>query len=128
LFGFLLNAQESENKETGKICFLRSTGLRASTVSLKTFLDGTLYCKLNNNRYSVQEVPIGNYSCFIQLRGLKLLKNTEKLDIEVKSGKITYIQFYLEDEFLSFKFHSREISEDRAKEMLKNLKEDKKCL
>lgn len=128
LIGFLLNAQQSESKQMGKICFLRSTGLRASAVSVKTFLDGILYCKLNNNRYSIQEVPIGKYSCFIQLRGLKLLQNTEKLDIEVKSSKITYVQFYLEDEFLSFKFHSREISDDKAKDILNKTKEQTKCL
>ena len=127
-FSFSVRAQELKNKETGKICFLRSTGLRGAAVSLKTFIDGSLYCKLNNKKYSIHEVPIGKHDVFVQLKGLKLLKHTQKLEIQVVEGKITYVQFYLEDEFLSFKFHSREISEDKAKDILTKVKEETKCL
>ncbi len=127
-FSLSVNSQELKNKEIGKICFLRSTGLRGAAVSLKTFIDGSLYCKLNNKKYSIHEVPIGKHDIFVQLKGLKLLKNTQKLEIQVLEGKITYVQFFLEDEFLSYKFHSREISDVKAKDILNTITEDTKCL
>ena len=68
-----VNAQDKK-VETGKICFLRSTGMRGAAVSFKTFIDGNLYCKLNNKRYSVHEVPVGKHDIFVQFRGLKILK------------------------------------------------------
>jgi hypothetical protein len=123
-----VKSQEKDNTIMSKICFLRSTGIRAGAVSLKTFIDGNLTCKLSNNRYSIHEVQVGKHDVFFQLRGLKLLKETQKLEIQVEEGKITYVQFFLDDEFLSFKFYAKEISEENAKDSMTKLKEDAKCL
>jgi hypothetical protein len=128
LVGFLLNAQQSESKQMGKICFLRSTGLVGFYAHFKTYIDGNLVCKLDNKKYSIHEVCAGNHECYVIFGGSKFNEKAEKCKIKVESDKITYVQFFLENGSLSFRIYGEEITEDKAKEKIKKMKEETKCL
>ncbi len=129
-FSFItsIKAQDTLKVETGKICFLRSTGISGSAAAFKTYIDGELVCKLNNKKYSLHEVIIGNHECYVQFGGLKVNEKAEKCKILVEPGKITYVQFFLENGILSFRIYGVEITENKAKEKIKKMKEDTKCL
>ena len=62
-----LNAQQIDVSvnETGKICFIRSTGFQGSATAFKTFIDEQFVCKLNNKRYSIHEV-LGRQTCLLR--------------------------------------------------------------
>ena len=127
-FSLSVNAQETENKETGKIYFLRSTGLVGFYAPFKTYIDGDLVCKLDNKKYSIHEVSAGNHECYVIFGGLKLNEKAEKCKIKVESDKITYVQFFLENGSLNFRIYGEEITEEKAKEKIKKMKEDTMCL
>jgi hypothetical protein len=122
------SAQDKVNTKTGKIYFLRSTGLVGFAAPFKTYIDGELVCKLDNKKYSIHEVSSGNHECYVIFGGLKLNEKAEKCNVKVESDKITYVQFFLENGFLSFRIYGEEITEDTAKEKMKKMKEDTKCL
>lgn len=121
-------AQENEKIETGKICFLRSTGFSGSAAAFKTYIDGELVCRLNNKKFSLHEVKVGSHECYVQFGGLKINEKAEKCKIFVELGKITYVQFFLENDILSFRIYGEEIAENIAVQKMKKMKEDIKCL
>ena len=128
-FTSFMKAQNSVNTtETGKIYFLRSTGLVGSGSPFKTYIDGELVCKLDNKKYSIHEISSGVHECYVLFGGLKLNEKAEKCKIKVESGKITYVQFFLENGFLSFRIYGEEITENTAKQKIEKMKEITKCL
>lgn len=126
-FSISVNSQETENKETGKIYFLRSSGLVGFYAPFNTYIDDELVCDLHNKKYSIHEVSAGNHECNVTFDGLKIGEKAEKCLIRVESGKITYVQFFLKNGFFSFRIYGEEISEATAKEKMKKMKEDTKC-
>lgn len=126
-FSISMHAQETEKKEVGKICFLRSTGLSGSFSAFKTYIDGELVCELNNKKYSTHEVLVGKHECYVQYGGLKINEKAEKCKIEVQSDRITYVQFFLNNGLLSFRIYGEEITKDSAEKKMKKMKEEIKC-
>jgi len=51
---------------TGKVHFIRSTGFYGSAVAFRVFIDDQLVCKLNNNRYSIHEIPVGQHNILVE--------------------------------------------------------------
>ncbi|MDX1828359.1 MAG: hypothetical protein R3342_02315 [Lutibacter sp.] len=131
-FGININvtAQNADlnSENTGKICFIRSTGFMGSASAFKTFIDGKFVCKLNNKRYSIHEVPVGKHSCSVQFGGKKSKERAEKFEVEVKPGEITYVQIVFETGILINNIYCEEITKNTALNKMKKLKEDKKCL
>jgi hypothetical protein len=123
-----VKAQEKENNETAKVYFLRSTGIVGSAAAFKTFIDGELVCRLNNKRYSIHEVPVGKHECYVEFGGLKINEKTDKCDILVEVGKITYVEFFLKNGLISFRIYCQEITSDIAEKKIKKMKLDTKCL
>jgi hypothetical protein len=127
-FSFSVNAQETENKETGKICFLRSTGLTSSGYGFKMFIDDKFVCKLNNKKYSVHEVAVGKHNCFIKGGRKKPDGTAEKFEIQVDAGKITYVQLILKIRFLrGSDIYFELVPEDLTKKKIEKMTEDTKC-
>ncbi|GAA3756057.1 hypothetical protein [Flavobacterium ginsengiterrae] len=125
----LCKAQDSLNApKKSKVIFLRSTGLAGSGAFFKTFIDGELVCKLNNRKYSVHEVPVGNHECSVSFGGLKINEKAERNQINVEENKITYVEFFMKNEIISYRIYGKEITQDEAKKKLKKMKEDVKCL
>jgi len=129
IFSLSVNAQETKNKETGKICFLRSTGLNSSGYGFKMFIDDKLVCKLNNKKYSVHEVAVGKHNCFVKGEKKKSDESVEKFEVQVEAGKITYVQLIYEVGFFkSYLLYCEEVAEDLAKMKIEKMSEDTKCL
>lgn len=127
-FSFSVNAQEAENKETGKIYLLRSTGLELWDGSFKTFIDGKLVCKLHNKKYSIHEVLVGKHECSVQFSGTKSKEKAEKFEVNVEKGKTTYVQLVFETGFFINKIYCEEVTENTAKMKMEKMKEDTECL
>lgn len=127
---FNSRAQNSEKNEeqTGKICFIRSTGFAGSAAAFKTFIDEEFVCKLNNKKYSFHEVPVGIHSCSVQFGGKKSKEKAEKFEVEVKPGEITYVQLVFETGVLINNVYCEEVTENTAKSKMEKLNEDTKCL
>jgi hypothetical protein len=127
---FNLNAQEIEAKteETGKICFIRSTGFAGSASAFKTFIDEEFVCKLNNKRFSFHEASVGTHSCSVQFGGKKSKEKAEKFEVEVKAGEITYVQLVFETGAFVNNVYCEEVTKNTAENKMKDLQEDDKCL
>ena len=127
-FSFTINAQESEKKEIGKIYFLRSTGFQGSAAAFKTFIGGEFVCKLNNKKNSVHEVPVGKHECSVQFGGKTSKEKAEKFEVQVESGKITYVQLVFETGLFINNIYCEEVTENTATQKMKMMEEDTKCL
>ncbi|GGK19704.1 hypothetical protein GCM10007962_12220 [Yeosuana aromativorans] len=127
---FNLNAQQvdASASETGKICFIRSTGFQGSASAFKTFIDEQFVCKLNNKRFSYHEVTPGIHRCSVQFGGKKSKDKAEKFEVDVKPGKTTYVQLVFETGILINNVYCEEVTENTAVQKMSQLKEDDKCL
>tara|TARA_R110002124_G_scaffold281619_2_gene456115 strand:- start:1305 stop:1730 length:426 start_codon:yes stop_codon:yes gene_type:complete len=127
-FNAVMQAQDGQAKETGKIYFLRSTGFQGSAVAFKTFIDGEFVCKLNNKKYSIHEVPVGKHECSVQFGGKKSKEKAEKFEVQVEAGKITYVQLVFETGIFINNIYCEEVTENTATQKMKMMEEDTKCL
>ena len=127
---FNLFAQDSNTSEseTGTICFIRSTGFAGSATAFKTFIDKEFVCKLNNKKYSFHEVSAGKHLCSVQFGGRKSKEKAEKFEVDVKPGKVTYVQLVFETGAFVNNVYCEEVTENTANNKMKKLKEDIKCL
>ena len=124
-----VSAQYKENLQTGKIYFLRSTGLPASGNGFKMFIDDKFVCKLNNKKYSVHEVAVGKHNCFVKAEKKESGESAEKFEVQVEAGKITYVQLIYEVGFFkSYRLYCEEVAEDLAKKKIEKMSEDTECL
>ena len=121
-------AQEVKKEEMGKIYFLRSTGFAGSAAAFKTFIDNEFVCKLNNKKFSIHEVKVGKHTCSVQFGGKKSKESSEKFEVLVESGKITYVQLVFETGLLVNNVYCEEVTENTAKQKMINMQEDEKCL
>lgn len=127
-FNAVMQAQDVQVNETGKIYFLRSTGFQGSAAAFKTFIDGEFVCKLNNKKYSIHEVPVGKHECSVQFGGKKSKENAEKFEVLVEAGKITYVQLVFETGIFINNIYCEEVTENTATQKMKMMEEDTKCL
>jgi len=126
---FLMKAQKSEKVDTGKIYFLRSTGVAGSGYAFKMFIDGKLVCKLNNKKYSKHEVAIGKHICFVKGQKTNSDERNENFEVNVEKGKTTYVQLiYQVGIFKGYRLYFEEISEDIARKRIEEMEEDKTYL
>jgi hypothetical protein len=133
LFSVNLSSQEetvdnNQAEGSGTICFIRSTGFVGSAAAFKVFIDENFVCKLNNKRYSNHEISEGKHTVSVQFGGKKSKERAEKFEIEVKSGEITYVQVVFENKAFINNVYCEEVTSNTAKQKMKKLKEDKKCL
>ena len=127
-FNAVMQAQDGQAKETGKIYFLRSTGFQGSAVAFKTFIDGEFVCKLNNKKYSIHEVPVGKHECSVQFGGKKSKEKAEKFEVLVEAGKVTYVKLVFETGAFINNIYCEEVTENTAIQNMKMMEEDIKCL
>ena len=124
-----VSAQNKENLQTGKIYFLRPTGLPGSGYGFKMFIDDKFVCKLNNKKYSVHEVAVGKHNCFVKAEKKESGESAEKFEVQVEAGKITYVQLIYEVGFFkSYRLYCEEVAEDLAKKKIEKMSEDTECL
>lgn len=126
-FASLTSAQETHNVATGKIYFLRSTGFSGSGSAFKMFLDDKFVCKLNNNKYSIQEVAVGKHICFVKGGSVKSKEGAERFEVQVEAGKITYVQLIYEIGVLKYYLYFEEVPEEIAVKNIEKMSEDTQC-
>jgi hypothetical protein len=117
----------SQNKKA-TVYFIRETGLPGATFSFKAFIDSTMVCRLNNNRFSVHEVSAGVHSFHAQTLGKKAADYPERITMELEEGKTYYVRMVYVDKLLIDKLYVEEITANTAQMKLKKCKEDSNCL
>ncbi|MFZ9877174.1 MAG: DUF2846 domain-containing protein [Chitinophagaceae bacterium] len=118
----------SAQSKTGKVYFIRSTGLAGSAGPFTAFIDDGLVCKLNNKRYSIHEVSAGEHNFSVQFTGKKSKDKAERITIDVEAGKTYYIQLIFQAGMIKNNVYCQEVTASSAKTVLKDCEEDKKCL
>ena len=126
-FASLASAQDTTKVASGKIYFLRSTGISGSGSAFKMFIDDKFVCKLNNKNYSVHEVAVGKHNCFVKGGRKKPGEGAEKFVVQVEAGKITYVKLIYEIGVFEYYLYFKEVIEEIALKEIEKMSEDTKC-
>ena len=123
----LLFSQDSDAffNPYGKVYLMRSTGFEGSGLAYRTFIDGQIVCKLNNNKYSIHEVTAGEHYLSVQFYGKNSNKGAKKLLITVESGETYYFEV-LHGNMDQYPY-LEQLIENTAFIRMRRLKEDTKC-
>lgn len=129
LSSIVLSAEAQSNTadtttQTAKVYFMRSTGFNGSAQGFTVFIDDNVVCKLNNKKYSVHEVAPGTHRFSVQFAGKNAKDKAERIEITTEAGKTYYIQLIFQTGLLKNNLYCQEVTENSAKTMLGNLKED----
>lgn len=124
---FTDNENKKSEAETGKVYFIRGKGHNGSATSFKAFMDDSLVCKLNNKSYSIHIVKAGEHKFTVQFAGTVAKERAEAIKINVEAGKTYYIQMIIQPGFAVNNLYCQEVTENSAKTVLLNLKEDTNC-
>ena len=112
---------------TGKVYCMRSTGFQGFATAFTFFIDDSIVCKLNNERYSIHEVTPGIHKFSSQFGGKKSKEKAERIEIDVEAGKTYYIELIFQPGVLINNLYCQEVTENSAKGILAHLKQDTKC-
>ncbi len=111
----------------GKVYFMRKTGFEGSGAGFTVFVDSNFVCKLNEARYTFQQVSVGTHSFSVQFGGKKSKTEAEKITIDIEEGKTYYVQILYQTGFFMNNILCQEVTAGSAKTMFSKLKEDKGC-
>lgn len=115
-----------EKKAT--VYIIRETGMPGAALSFKAFIDSTMVCRLNNNRFSVHQVSAGVHSFHAQTIGKKAANYPERIMMELEEGKSYYLRMVYVDKFLVDKLYVEEITANTAQLKMKKCREDNSCV
>ncbi len=119
--------QEVDEDTPGKIMFIRTTGYMGSASAIRVFIDEEFVCKLNNNKYSLHEVPAGTHLCSAQFGGKTSKEKAEKFDVEVRPGETVYMTLVLETGVMVNTVYAEEVTPRTADWKMAKLEQDLKC-
>jgi hypothetical protein len=117
-------SQTDSTTKSATVYFMRSTGFSGSAQGFTVFIDDNVVCKLNNKRYSVHSVAPGNHRFSVQFAGKNAKDKAERIEITTEAGKTYYIQLIFQTGLLKNNLYCQEVTENSAKTILGNLKED----
>jgi len=82
--------------QTAKIIFIRNTGYNWGG-AFRVFIDDKAVCKIQNKRFSIHQVPVGQHTVSAQITSTSPNKKTkeEALTITVEDGKEYYVTLVL---------------------------------
>lgn len=110
-----------------KLYIFRATGYSGSAVGYSAFVDDTLVCKLNNNRYSTHDIKPGKREVSVQYYGKESKDKAESIVINVEVGKTYYVQITQQAKGLTQRIFPQEITESSIKRLLEKCKMDADC-
>jgi hypothetical protein len=117
----------SQESNTANVYVFRATGTDAIVSNFRMFVDGTLVCKLKNNKYSVHQVQPGKHEFSVQINGSDSKKASKKFEMEIEAGKTYYLEVKLEGDIIgSTSFE--EVTENTYKKYLQKIKPQTDCL
>jgi hypothetical protein len=119
--------KNSNEDKYGKVYFIRSTGFQGSAVAFTAFIDKQLVCKLNNKKFSIHKVKVGEHTFSVQFAGKNAKEKAEIIKINIEEGKTYYIQMVLQSGLLVNNLYCQEVTENSSKTVLSNCVEDTKC-
>lgn len=119
--------KNSNEDKYGKVYFIRSTGFQGSAVAFTAFIDKQLVCKLNNKKFSIHNVKVGEHTFSVQFAGKNAKEKAEIIKINIEEGKTYYIQMVLQSGLLVNNLYCQEVTENSSKTVLSNCVEDTKC-
>ena len=124
-----LSAQKTAAKDstTGKVYFLRATGMSTSMKRFFAFIDDELVCKLDEKTYSIHALKPGKHVFSVQFGGKKSKQKNKQIDITIEAGKSYYIQLAVQQDLWAANINCQEITENSAKKMMSDLRLEKNC-
>lgn len=126
-YSFSLYAQDTSSVDKATIFFMRSTGFNGSAAAFTAFIDDSLFCRLNNKRYSIHTIEPGKHKFTVQFAGKKSKDKAEPVYINTEAGKTYYIQMIFQGGAFVNNLYCQEVTENSAKAILPSLKIDMKC-
>ncbi|MEO7922645.1 MAG: DUF2846 domain-containing protein [Chitinophagaceae bacterium] len=124
---FAQNSTKDSTAKTGKVYFLRATGMSTSMKRFFAFIDDELVCKLDEKTYSIHALKPGKHVFSVQFGGKKSKQKNKQIDITIEAGKLYYIQMAVQQDIWTANINCQEITENSAKKMMTDLREEKKC-
>jgi hypothetical protein len=120
---------QTDTGSTAKVYLLRHTGIVGGPVVDYVYMDDKLMCKLNENRFSVHDVPAGKHEFAAVIGGRKLSKQHERITVNFEKGKTYYIQLRIEVDVFANKLWVEETTESNAKTLMdkEKMKADENC-
>lgn len=124
----VLSALQLNAQDKSKIVFLRKTGEVGAAGEYSEFIDGKLYCKLDNKSYNKFEIDAGTHE--VTWQGGNELKKAGKeiaITMDFKPCETYYFLMNIVKNGLSYEFYIFEITERSAVKLMAELKEDTNC-
>ncbi len=121
-------AQTPVNSNKAKLVFIRTTGYQGFAFPFPAFIDDNLVCRLNNKKFSVHEVAVGEHTVSVQFGGEKSKRKAERVKIAMEAGKTYYVQMVFQSGAFVNNLYCQEVTENSAKPIMADLKEDANCL
>jgi hypothetical protein len=122
----LMTSTSKIEENQGEIVFIRSTGAPGAAVAIRTFIDNKFSSKINNKRFTKHSVAAGKHKFAVQYYGKKRKAKQQETEITVAAGQKKYVMLFMRAGFFVNRIHAVEITEDSAKALYPDLKEDEK--
>jgi len=106
---------------------LRSTGHKASEYSFSTFVNDSLFCKLNNKKFSAHHLRPGLKAIHAQYAGSDPKVKFERISILMEPGQVYYVNLQIQQRFGGCNLFCTEITPSEARMLFKELKADTRC-
>ncbi len=122
-------AENDPESPYGLVYFLRGKNHAWSYLAFSALVDEDRVCKLNNRRYSMHEVAVGEHNFRVQVGGKKGKKKAEITTINVEAGKTYYLQMIMHANYWWTNVYPQEITRNGALRLLETdkLKLDPYC-
>lgn len=126
LITFLLVTTISFAQETATVFIARKKIYTGYYGPIKVFMDGKLICRINNNQYSIHNVPTGQHKFSVQWEGKNAKEGAseEGIDVDVEAGKEYYIKTNREDRGIKSILILQEVTANTWKKVKEGLDPD----
>src|SRR5690349_10397315 len=124
-----LFAQGGAKKDTttGKVYFIRATGMSTSMKRFFAFIDDELVCKMDEKTYSIHPLKPGRHVFSVQFGGKKSKQKNKQIDIMIEAGKSYFIQMAVQQDIWTANINCQEITENSAKKLMTDLRLENRC-
>lgn len=117
------NSLSAQSADRGHLYVLRPAEYYGWAIGYPVFVDDIPVCRVNNKKFTIQDVLPGKHKVKIQMAGKSSDKN-ESIEVEVEMGKDYYFQVISERRFMTTRLYLQEITEKSAKKLISDLEKD----
>lgn len=127
VFELNLNAQTNNVDNYATVYFIRETGYMGKAGAFKVFVDNDYICKISDNRFITTTITPGAHAVSAQYYGKYRKSHTEKFEFTAEAGKTYYFTVTQVTGAFVNNIFCEEITENSAKNKMKDLREDPDC-